>query len=197
MVNGKNQGARTNTISSTNAHAEKTNKPVELASTPELTHGFDDQGRLLDTSGALRNWWTDSDDRAFRQRAAVLGAQYATYEPLPGLHISPDLTMGENIADLGGVLIALDAYHESLHGTSAPFIDGLSGDQRFFRAYAQCWRGKGTDDYIRNLTTSDPHSFRLFRVNGVVRNVDAWYSAFGVQEHDQLFLEPAQRARIW
>jgi putative endopeptidase len=127
----------------------------------------------------------------------VLGAQYATYQPLPGLHINPDLTMGENIADLGGVLIALDAYHESLHGTAAPVIDGLSGDQRFFRAYAQCWRGKGTDDYIRNLTTSDPHSFRLFRVNGVVRNVDAWYSAFGVQEHDQLFLEPAQRARIW
>jgi putative endopeptidase len=163
----------------------------------ELTHGFDDQGRLLDTSGALRNWWTDSDDQAFRQRAAVLGAQYATYEPLPGLHINPDLTMGENIADLGGVLIALDAYHESLHGAAAPVIDGLSGDQRFFRAYAQCWRGKGTEDYIRNLTTSDPHSFRLFRVNGVVRNVDAWYSAFGVQEHDQLFLEPALRARIW
>ena len=163
----------------------------------ELTHGFDDQGRLLDVSGALRNWWTDADDRGFRERAGVLGAQYATYEPVAGLHINPDLTMGENIADLGGILISLDAYHDSLHGAAAPVIDGLSGEQRFFRAYAQCWRGKGTDDYIRNLTTSDPHSFRLFRVNGVVRNVDEWYRAFGVQASDKLFLEPARRARIW
>jgi putative endopeptidase len=163
----------------------------------ELTHGFDDQGRRLDVNGALRNWWTEADDHAFRERAAVLGAQYTTYEPVPGLHINPDLTMGENIADLGGVVIALDAYHDSLHGTPAPVIDGTTGDQRFFRAYAQQWRGKATEDYIRNLTTSDPHSWRKYRVNGVVRNVDAWYSAFGVQPGEKLYIEPDKRARIW
>ena len=163
----------------------------------ELTHGFDDQGRTLDASGALRDWWTPDDAAAFKQRAATLGAQYATYEPVAGLHINPDLTMGENLADLGGVEIALEAYHASLHGAPAPVIDGLTGDQRFFRAFAQSWRGKGRDDYIRQLTTSDPHSYRKFRVNGVVRNVDQWYDAFDVKPGDKLYVEPAQRARVW
>ena len=163
----------------------------------ELTHGFDDQGRTIDAAGALRDWWTDKDAEEFTARAAVLGTQYAAFEPVPGLHIRPDLTMGENIADLGGLLIALDAYHASLHGMPAPVIDGLTGDQRFFQAYAQSWRGKAREDYIRNLTTSDPHSFRKFRVIGVVRNIDAWYDAFRVQPVERLYLEPAQRARIW
>ena len=163
----------------------------------ELTHGFDDEGRTLDASGALRDWWTQDDAAAFKQRAATLGAQYASYEPVAGLHINPEMTMGENLADLGGLAIALDAYHASLHGAAAPIIDGLTGDQRFFRAFAQGWRGKGREDYIRQLTTSDPHSFRKFRVNGVVRNIDAWYDAFNVQPGDKLYVEPAQRARIW
>jgi putative endopeptidase len=163
----------------------------------ELTHGFDDQGRTLDASGALRDWWTAADAAAFKERAAVLGAQYATYEPVAGLHINPELTMGENLADLGGLAIALDAYHASLHGAEAPVIDGLSGDQRFFRAFAQSWRGKGRDDYIRQLTTSDPHSYRKYRVNGVVRNIDEWYKAFDVQPGDRLYVEPTRRARIW
>jgi putative endopeptidase len=170
----------------------------------ELTHGFDDEGRKLDATGALRNWWTASDDQAFRQRAGVLGAQFAQYEPVPGVHIKPELTMGENIADLGGVVIALDAYYASLRhgpdgatGGTAPVIDGLTGDQRFFRSYAQDWRGKATDDYKRDLTISNPHSWRAFRVNGIVRNVDAWYEAFGVKPGDKLYVEPAKRARIW
>jgi putative endopeptidase len=163
----------------------------------ELTHGFDDQGRTLDASGALRDWWTEADAAAFKARAAVLGAQFASYEPVPGLHINPELTMGENIADLGGVTIALDAYHASLHGAAAPVIDGLSGDQRFFRAYAQVWRGKAREDAIRELTISNPHSWRRFRVDGIVRNVDAWYAAFDVQPTDRLYLAPAARARIW
>jgi putative endopeptidase len=163
----------------------------------ELTHGFDDEGRTLDASGALRDWWTAADAAAFKERAGTLGAQYATYEPVAGLHINPDMTMGENLADLGGVAIALDAYHASLHGAPAPVIDGLTGDQRFFLAYSQSWRGKGRDDYIRQLTTSDPHSFRKFRVNGVVRNIDAWYDAFNVQPGDKLYVEPDKRARIW
>ena len=163
----------------------------------ELTHGFDDQGRTLDARGALRDWWTEADAREFKARAAVLGAQYATYEPVPGLRINPDLTMGENIADLGGLAIALDAYHASLDGAAAPVVNGLTGDQRFFQAYAQSWRGKAREDYIRQLTTSDPHAYRKFRVNGVVRNVDAWYEAFSVLPKDKLYVEPAQRARIW
>ena len=105
--------------------------------------------------------------------------------------------MGENIADLGGMAIALDAYHASLGGAPAPVIDGLTGDQRFFRAYAQSWRGKARDDYIRQLTVSDPHSYRKFRVNGIVRNIDDWYKAFAVEASDKLYIEPAKRARIW
>jgi putative endopeptidase len=163
----------------------------------ELTHGFDDQGRTLDASGALRDWWTEADTSAFKARAAVLGAQYSSYEPIPGLHINPDLTMGENIADLGGVAIALDAYHASLNHAPAPDFDGLTGDQRFFLAYAQLWRGTAREDYIRQLTISDPHSYRSFRVNGVVRNIDEWYAAFGVEPGDSLYVEAAQRARIW
>jgi putative endopeptidase len=163
----------------------------------ELTHGFDDQGRALDASGALRDWWTEADASAFTARAATLGAQYAAFEPVPGLHINPDLTMGENIADLGGVVIALDAYHASLQNEAAPDIDGLTGDQRFFLSYAQMWRGSAREDYIRQLTVSNPHSYRSFRVNGVVRNIDAWYQAFGIEPGDRLYLEPARRARIW
>jgi len=163
----------------------------------ELTHGFDDEGRKIDADGALRDWWTPADAKAFEDRAKKLGAQYDAFEPLPGVHINGNLTMGENIADLGGLTLALDAYHASLHGKPAPVIDGLSGDQRVFLGWAQVWRGKLTDDAIRRQVTSDPHSPRAFRVNGPVRNMDAWYQAFGVQSGDQLYLQPADRVRIW
>jgi putative endopeptidase len=163
----------------------------------ELTHGFDDQGRKIDASGALRDWWTASDAAEFKRRAKMLGDQYAMFEPVPGVHINPDLTMGENIADLGGLTMALDAYHASLHGKKAPVIGGLTGDQRVLLGWAQVWAGKATPEEIRRLTTSDPHSFRKYRVNGVVRNVDAWYPAFKVQPGDKLYLTPAKRARIW
>ncbi|XRD79930.1 M13 family metallopeptidase [Dyella halodurans] len=163
----------------------------------ELTHGFDDEGRKIDADGALRDWWTEADAKAFEQRAKQLGAQYSAFEPLPGVHINGDLTMGENIADLGGLTLALDAYHASLHGKPAPVIDGLSGDQRVFLGWAQAWRGKLTDDAIRRQVTSDPHSPRAFRVNGPVRNIDAWYQAFGIQPGDKLYIAPAERVRIW
>lgn len=163
----------------------------------ELTHGFDDQGRKIDASGALRDWWTAQDAAEFKRRAAVLGAQYAQFEPVPGAHINPDLTMGENIADLGGLAMALDAYHASLHGKPAPVLGGLTGDQRVFLGWAQAWAGEATPDAIRQQTASDPHSWRKYRVNGVVRNIDAWYSAFGVKPGDRMYLDPARRARIW
>jgi putative endopeptidase len=163
----------------------------------ELTHGFDDQGRKIDASGALRDWWTPEDAKAFNARAKLLGDQYAQYEPLPGLHINPDLTMGENIADLGGLSIALDAYHVSLHGKPAQVLDGVTGDQRVFLGWAQAWAGKSTPEYVRKQVTSDPHSPRKFRVNGVVRNIDFWYTAFDVKQGEALYLSPSTRARIW
>jgi putative endopeptidase len=163
----------------------------------ELTHGFDDQGRKIDAAGALRDWWTPSDAAEFKRRAKMLGDQYAQFEPVPGVHINPDLTMGENIADLGGLTMALDAYHASLRGRPAPVLGGVTGDQRVFLGWAQAWAGKGTPDMIRQMTISDPHSWRKYRVNGVVRNIDGWYRAFQVQPSDKLYLAPALRARIW
>ena len=163
----------------------------------ELTHGFDDQGRTIDASGALRDWWTPADAAAFKARAAVFGAEYAAFEPVPGVHINPDLTMGENIADLGGLLIALDAYHVSLKGQPAPVIDGLTGDQRLFMAFAQGWRGKAREDAIRKQTVSDPHSYRKFRVLGPLPDIDAWYAAFDVKPGDKMYRAPDGRARIW
>jgi len=163
----------------------------------ELTHGFDDQGRKFDAEGKLRDWWTASDAKTFEARAARLGAQYSAFEPLPGVRVNGALTMGENIADLGGVTLALDAYHASLGGKPAPVIDGFTGDQRVFLGWAQAWRGKLRDDAIRKQVVSDPHSPRQFRVNGPLRNLDAWYASFGVQPTDKLYVAPKNRVRIW
>ena len=163
----------------------------------ELTHGFDDEGRKLDASGALRDWWTPADAAAFEARAKRLGAQYSSYEPVSGAHINGELTMGENIADLGGVNVALEAYHRSLGGKPAPVVDGFTGDRRVLLGWAQAWRGKAREDYVRKQVVSDPHSPRAFRVIGPTRNVDAWYSAFGVQPGDAYYLAPDQRVHIW
>ena len=163
----------------------------------ELTHGFDDQGRKYDSKGTLRDWWAPADAKTFEARAKVFGAQYSAYEPLPGAHVNGDLTMGENIADLGGLTLGLDAYHASLKGKPAPVIDGLTGDQRVFLGWAQAWRGKVRDDAVRRQVVSDPHSPRQYRVNGPVRNIDAWYAAFGVKPGDALYVDPEKRVRIW
>ena len=163
----------------------------------ELTHGFDDQGRKIDATGALRDWWTKQDAAKFEERAKRLGAQYSQFQPVPGAHVNGDLTMGENIADLGGLTLAIDAYHASLNGKPAPVIDGLTGDQRVFLGWAQAWRGKVSDDYVRKQVVSDPHSPRQFRVNGVVHNVDAWYPSFNVKPGEKLYLAPGERVHIW
>jgi putative endopeptidase len=162
----------------------------------EITHGFDDEGRKADGEGRLRNWWTAEDGKKFEAAAKTLGAQYSSYE-VAGAHINGQLTMGENIADLGGLLIALDAYHLSLKGQPAPVIDGLTGDQRFFLAFGQGWRDKRRDEALRQQLVSDPHSPEQFRVDGVVRNVGAWYPAFEVKPDQKLYLKPEDRARIW
>jgi putative endopeptidase len=166
----------------------------------ELTHGFDDQGRKIDETGALRDWWSKDDAAKFEARAQALAAQYDAFRPIAAdgtVHINGELTLGENIADLGGLTLALDAYRASLGDAPAPVIDGLSGEQRVFLGWAQAWRGKATDDFVKRQLASDPHSPRKFRVNGVVRNIDAWYRAFGVQPGDALYVAPENRVRIW
>jgi putative endopeptidase len=163
----------------------------------EMTHGFDDEGRKYDASGRLRDWWTAADAKGFEERAARLGAQYDTYQPLPGVHVQGKLTMGENIADQGGLSLALDAYHTSLHGKPAPVIGGLTGDQRVFLGWAQVWRAKMRDDARRQQIVVDPHSPEMFRVNGVVRNIDGWYKAFDVKPGDKLYVAPQDRAMVW
>ncbi len=162
-----------------------------------MTHGFDDAGRKFDSTGRLRDWWTADDAKRFEARAARLGAQYDSYSPLPGAHVNGKLTMGENIADSGGINLGLDAYHASLHGQAAPVVGGYTGDQRVFLGWAQVWRGKTRDDALRQRLVVDPHSPEMFRVNGVVRNVDGWYSAFAVKPGDALYVAPDQRAYIW
>jgi putative endopeptidase len=163
----------------------------------EITHGFDDQGRKIDATGALRDWWTPEDATRFVAESEKLAAQYDAYEGVPGTHINGKLTLGENIADLGGLLVAIDAYHASLGGKPAPIIDGLTGDQRLFLGYAQGWRGKSRDDALRAQMASDPHSPRKFRVIGPTRNVDGWYQAFDVKATDRYYLKPEDRVRVW
>ena len=163
----------------------------------EISHGFDDQGRKIDDTGKLRDWWTAEDAKRFEAQAAVLGGQYGTYEPVPGMKINAALTMGENIADLAGLQVAYDAYHASLKGKPAPTIDGMTGDQRFFLAFAQSWQDKSRDDSLKQQMASDPHSPSNFRVIGPTRNVDAWYAAFGVTPSDKFYLPPEKRSRIW
>ncbi|NJD31124.1 MAG: peptidase M13 [Gammaproteobacteria bacterium] len=163
----------------------------------ELIHGFDDEGRKIDADGALRDWWTKQDAQKFQARAKALGAQYSAFEPIPGVHVNGQLTMGENIADLGGLAVALDAYRASLKGAPAPVLDGYTGDQRVLLGWAQAWRGKVTDDFVRKQVVTDPHSPRQFRVIGPTRNIDAWYESFGVKAGDAMFLPPDKRVRIW
>ncbi len=165
----------------------------------EITHGFDDQGRKSDGTGMLRDWWSPEDAAKFEVQAAKYGAQYEAinFPQLPGSHIIGKLTMGENIGDLGGILMALDAYHLSLHGQPAPVIDGFTGDQRVFLGWAQVWRTLTRDDALRQLIATNPHSPGQVRAFAPLRNVDAWYAAFDVKEGDAEYVKPEDRVRIW
>ena len=165
----------------------------------EVTHGFDDQGRKSDGNGVLRDWWAPEDAKKFEVQAARYGAQFEAinFPQLPGLHIIPKLTMGENIGDLGGILMALDAYHMSLNGKPAPVLDGFTGDQRVFLGWAQVWRTLMRDDALRQQLMTNPHSPGQVRAFAPLRNVDAWYEAFGVKEGDANYIKPEERARIW
>jgi predicted metalloendopeptidase len=163
----------------------------------EISHGFDDQGSKYDAEGVLRNWWTEGDRRNFDGRTNALVDQFATYSPIPGLFVNGRLTLGENIADLAGLTVTHAAYHLSLNGTQAPVLDGFTGDQRVFLGYAQVWRFKAREETLRQRVLSDPHSPPEFRINGTVRNVDAWYDAMGVVPGEKLYLAPENRVHLW
>ena len=165
----------------------------------EMGHGFDDQGSKSDGSGALRNWWTDADREAFDKMGDALVAQYETYCPLDDgkTCVNGRLTLGENIGDVGGLSMAYRAYKLSLGGKEDKVIDGLTGDQRFFLAWAQVWRSQQREGSNRQRLRTDSHSPEEFRTNGVVRQMDAWYKAFNVQPGDALYLPPEERVRIW
>jgi putative endopeptidase len=163
----------------------------------EMGHGFDDQGAKSDGRGVLRDWWTAEDTARFRAVTSRLVAQYDAFEPLPGIHVNGRLTLGENIGDNGGIQVALHAYRIALGGREAPVLEGTTGEQRFFIARAQHRRQSTRDETLRNQLLSDPHSPAIYRVNGIVRNVDAWYAAFNVQPGDKLYLPPAERVTIW
>ena len=163
----------------------------------EFSHGFDDQGRKFDGDGRLRDWWTAGDEEEYVARARQLVGQYNQFKPLPDESLNGELTLGENIGDLAGVLVAYRAYHLSLAGRPAPTVGGFTADQRFFIGYAQAWRGKIRDELVREIIASDPHAPNRFRVLGVLRNVDAFYDAFDVRPGDGMYLPPEQRVTIW
>jgi predicted metalloendopeptidase len=163
----------------------------------EIGHGFDDQGRKSDGNGVFRDWWTEEDVARFKEKADMLVTQYDGFSPLEGMTINGDLTLGENIGDLGGLEIAYHAYKLSLGGKEAPVIDGLTGDQRFFLGFAQVWKGKMRDEILTNQLASDPHSPVMFRVNGVLPNMDEWYKAFNIGPESAMYLPPEERVRIW
>ncbi len=162
----------------------------------EISHSFDNNGAMFDSRGVLRNWWTPADLARFTKAADALAAQYDAYEALPGLHLNGKLELGENIADVAGLAAAYDAYKTSLGGKAAPVIDGLTGDQRFFIAYAQTRAGKMRDGYLRQLVATNGHAPSPWRAL-TVRNVDAWYNAFGVKPGQKLYLAPDKRVKVW
>jgi predicted metalloendopeptidase len=163
----------------------------------EMTHGFDDQGRKSDGDGNLRNWWQSSDEEGFNERAQVLVEQFEQFMPIDTLRINGELTLGENIADLGGLTIAYYAYQMSLDGKEAPLIDGLTGEQRFFMGWAQFWRRKYRDEELRKRLLTDPHSPSQYRIVGPMANMPEFYAAFSVMPEDEMYLPPEKRVQIW
>ncbi|HEX8442340.1 MAG TPA: M13-type metalloendopeptidase [Allosphingosinicella sp.] len=165
----------------------------------EISHGFDDQGRKSDGKGMLRDWWTAEDAAKFEAQATKLGAQYEAYDfpTLPGMHINGRVAMGENIGDLGGILLGLEAFRTSLGGKPAPVIDGYTGEQRLFMGWAQVWRTLFRDDALRQQIINGPHSPGQIRAFAPLRNVDAWYEAFNVKPGDKNYVAPEDRVRIW
>jgi len=162
----------------------------------EISHHFDDQGRKFDKSGNFAEWWTKEDVARFKTYTDQVVAQYGAYEPVAGMKVNGELTLGENIADLAGITIAYDAYKLSLKGKPAPVIGGYTGDQRFFLGFGQVWQNKSREAAIRQQILTDPHTPGAYRPY-VARNIDAWYTAFGVKPGQKYYLPPAQRIKVW
>ena len=163
----------------------------------EIGHAFDDRGRRYDGSGAVRDWWTAADAQRFEERVTRLAAQLDRYEPLPGLHVNGRLTVAESLADLGGLAVAFRAYRLSLDNGRAPVVDGLTGDQRFFMGWAQMWRARERDAYVRSTLQTSPYLPPMQRANAAVSNVEGFFQAFGVKPEHRLYRAPAERIRIW
>ena len=163
----------------------------------EITHAFDDQGRRSDGEGNLRDWWEESDEAQFTERAQRMIDQYDAYEPIPGMFIQGALSLGENIADLGGLTVAFQAWQRSLEGEPAPVIEGFTGEQRFFLGYGQIWRTLFRDEAMRRQLTTGPHSPGMYRVRGTLSNMPEFYEAFGVTEGDGMYRPAAVRVKIW
>ena len=162
----------------------------------EISHSFDNTGAAFDASGKLRNWWTPADLARFTKEGKALAAQFDAYTPFPGLHVNGTLTLSENIADVAGLAAAYDAYRASLNGKEPPVIDGFTGDQRFFIAFAQSWATKHREASLRGRIATDGHAPGQYRAL-TVRNIDAWYKAFDVQPGDKLYLAADKRAHVW
>jgi putative endopeptidase len=163
----------------------------------EMTHGFDDQGSQYDEVGNLVNWWTKEDGVKFKAKTNQVVTQYNAFTVLDTLHLNGDLTQGENIADIGGISIAFDAFKMTKQGKSNEKIDGFTPDQRFFLGYAQSWRENNRDEIVRMYVNVDPHSPAKYRVNGPLANFDPFYTAFGIKEGDKMYIKPENRAKIW
>ena len=163
----------------------------------EIGHAFDDQGSTFDGNGVLRNWWTPKDLAAFKQKTGALVAQYNGFKVFPDLNVNGEFTQGENIGDLGGLSIAIKAYKMSLNGKKSPVLDGFTGEQRVFLGWGQVWLTKSRDESLRSQVANDPHSPSKFRINGVVRNIPEFYTAFNIKPTDSLYLAPEKRVKIW
>ena len=163
----------------------------------EMTHGFDDQGRQFDKDGNFANWWTDEDSKSFNERTQVIIDFFDKIEVLPGLNANGQLTVGENIADHGGLTIAMQAFQNATKENPLPVKDGFTAEQRFYLSYSNVWAGNIRDEEARNLTKSDPHSLSRWRVNGTLPHIDEWYTAFGITEEDPMFVPAEERLRIW
>ena len=163
----------------------------------EMTHGFDDQGRQFDKDGNFANWWTDEDAQKFNERTQVIVDFFDKIEVLPGLNANGKLTLGENIADHGGLTIAMQAFKNATKENPLPVIDGYTPEQRFYLSYSGVWAGHVRDEEIRNLTKSDVHSLSRWRVNGTLPHIDDWYKAFGITEKDPMFVPKSERLDVW
>jgi putative endopeptidase len=170
---------------------------IGFAIAHEMIHGFDDQGRKFDRDGNLNDWWAKEDELEFRKRAQLLADQYGAFVVIDTVRLNPRLTLGENVADLGGLSVALDSHHSTLDGKAAPPIDGLTGDQRFFLAFAKLFRGKIRDQALLRMVREDRHPWGAFRVNGTLFDMPQLYEAFQIAPGDRLYRSPEQRPRIW